>query len=784
MTFFLKDHGILGINARNLEYLRPFNRKRAVKMADSKLKTKQFLAARNIPVPKLIATIRTAKEIEKFDFESLPESFVVKPDAGFGGEGILVITNKLAPNHWRKINDHTITLLELKEHLQDILDGRFSLASLFDLALFENRVKTTEFIPGLAVTGLPDIRVIVHNLIPVMAMLRLPTIESEGKANVHLGGIGLGLDLTTGETTYATSYNQLLTELPGGIPVRDHKIPYFTEILKIASEAQLHTNLGYLAADIAVDEKEGPVLIEINARAGLMVQIANLAPLKSRLERIRGLKVTSPEHGIKLGRQLFGKPTKKKKSPKKPIINYIEPGEILSKDKNHRIRVECDPTREISVIDQELAQKIELVKAGLNSFHLKIILGGQRLKTIVESQDLSQADYKVILGRRDLTNFLIDPTLENPTKNVLPKIKTTQSNPAFDFAKIDRELFEIDRQIKLLAYLKPVNLLSERRRFFTQPKSEPIFKYPPLKFRVNDLLFRLNELNCPLTPLGKIFAAKKNEIERKIDLLIKIGTPQFSAVSRALYGFPTENDFQEAEKALLKRPPTYTPETPIYDAATAKNKFQQAFQKNGLVKWQVAIRENLVADVIAGKTSTLSLRAGATFSQERLDALIAHEIETHIFRAENGSLQPFRIFNRGFADYLETEEGLAIFQQNKVLPTGNAKLYWPAINLLAVARSPELSFRGIFELVQRFGFDSERAFRTALKIKRGLTDTSQPGGFTKEMVYFKGLNKIKKFAEEGGDLKKLFLGKIRLEDIPNLKHIPELKPAKFLPTPL
>jgi len=67
-----RNHGILGINSRNLEYIRPFNQKKAVKMADSKLSTKQFLSTRGIPVPKLIAQIRSRAEFEKFDFDALP----------------------------------------------------------------------------------------------------------------------------------------------------------------------------------------------------------------------------------------------------------------------------------------------------------------------------------------------------------------------------------------------------------------------------------------------------------------------------------------------------------------------------------------------------------------------------------------------------------------------------------------------------------------------------------------------------------------------------------------
>ena len=82
------------MNARNLLYIRPFNSKRAIRMADSKLKTKHFLSARGIPVPKLYGVIRNRDELQKFDFNMLPQAFVIKPNLGYGGEGIIPIVGR------------------------------------------------------------------------------------------------------------------------------------------------------------------------------------------------------------------------------------------------------------------------------------------------------------------------------------------------------------------------------------------------------------------------------------------------------------------------------------------------------------------------------------------------------------------------------------------------------------------------------------------------------------------------------------------------------------------
>ena len=780
MNFF-SDHGVLGINARNLEYIRPFNRKKAVRMADSKLATKQFLSTRGIPVPRLIATIRSHSEFEKFDFSTLPNSFVLKPNAGFGGEGILVIKDKILDGIWQKIGGGKLTEAEIREHVQDILDGKFSIAAMPDVAFFEDRVNSIEFIPGLKVEGLPDIRVIVHNLIPVMAMLRVPTPESGGKANVHLGGIGLGLDLASGRTTHAVQFNHLLEELPGGIPVAGHQIPDFKQILEIATSAQLHTNLGYLAADLVIDQKEGPLLLEVNARAGLMVQIANLAPLKKRLEKVKGLKVDSPEKGVKLGQQLFGRVPKKKKFPKKKVVNFVEPAEILLPENAiQRIKVELDPTHETTAIDQKLAEKLELTAVEENSrnVHLKIILAEERITTVAEKTDLSSANYKIILGRRDLGNFLIDPSLAE--RKVLPKEKT-QTAPQANWTMIDQKLAEIDKKIRLLHFLKPTNLLEEKDKFLASKKYNPTFIYKKLDFDPQNLLTELDQIQIPDLPLGSIFRDKKLEIRQKIELLAVIGQPDFSAKSRQLYGFPEQEMIENAQKVLAQKPKKFPEEKASIDAKTAAQEFQKVFEKYDLKNWKFVFRDDLVADVLAGKSGTLFIRAGASWSVERLRATIAHEVETHILRGENGRAQKYEILSRGAGHYLETEEGLAIFNQIQVLEVAHEKEYWPVLSFLAVALSPEKSFREIFNFVQKAGFSVERAWKTAVKVKRGLTDTSQGGGFTKDMIYFSGFQKIQKFVESGGDLKKLYVGKVKISDLPVLEKIPEIRPTKILP---
>ncbi|MBI5793648.1 DUF1704 domain-containing protein, partial [Candidatus Uhrbacteria bacterium] len=192
-------------------------------------------------------------------------------------------------------------------------------------------------------------------------------------------------------------------------------------------------------------------------------------------------------------------------------------------------------------------------------------------------------------------------------------------------------------------------------------------------------------------------------------------------------------------------------------------------------------RTALVADCTVGGNDVY-VRRGARFSAERIDSLIAHEIETHVLTAENGSHQPFELFRRGFAHYLDTQEGLAIFNQNRILSPHHEKRFGPPRSVLAVAYVLEHSFAGTRKyLTEELGYEAEKALTKTIDCKRGLSDTSEPGGFTKGLVYFRGLRAIEAFVADGGDLRKLYVGKVALEDIDVVPKIAGVREAILLP---
>jgi len=363
--FFKNSRKLLGMNSRNLEFIRPFNRLRAKRLADDKLLSKRILKKNNIAVPRLLAKIKTIEDLENFDWQSLPNSFALKPNRGFGGEGIIVVYGKKKgrDDAWIKADRSLITVEDLRSHIRNILDGSFSLSNTPDIAFFEERLQLLKLFKPYTYKGIPDIRVIVFNKVPVMAMLRLPTKESGGKANLQQGAIGVGVDMATGVTTTAIQgKNRFIEKIPDTrLAVSGIKIPHWKDILYLASQTQEISNLGFLGVDIAIDKDHGPVILELNARPGLSIQVANLAGLAERLKRVSGLKIKTIGKGVRMGMDLFGGEVEDEveEISGRKVIGTVEKVKLIGNNgKEIEVEAKIDTGAGFSSIDSELAKEL------------------------------------------------------------------------------------------------------------------------------------------------------------------------------------------------------------------------------------------------------------------------------------------------------------------------------------------------------------------------------------------------------------------------------------------
>ncbi len=306
--FSLQDHGILGINARNLDYIFPSNPRRLYRLADCKLETKKIAQVVGVAVPETYGVITFQNEVRNLaNVIKEHKSFVVKPAQGSGGDGIVVIQD-VTDAGYQKASGKVLQPEDLHYHIHNILSGMFSLAGQTDRVIIEYAVQFDPVFAEIAYQGVPDIRVIVYRGVPAMAMLRLPTRASDGKANLHRGGVGVGINLATGKTLAGIQNNRYIDNHPEtGHSLRDRQIPHWQTILEMAAKLGDKTEFGYLGVDIVLDQEKGPLLLEINARPGLSIQIANQQGLMPRLKTIDHTlsKVSGIPEKIKFAQEKF-----------------------------------------------------------------------------------------------------------------------------------------------------------------------------------------------------------------------------------------------------------------------------------------------------------------------------------------------------------------------------------------------------------------------------------------------------------------------------------------------
>jgi alpha-L-glutamate ligase-like protein/uncharacterized protein (TIGR02421 family) len=767
---FKKARKILGMNARNLSYISRYNSKAHKRFADDKIFTKRFLESRGIGVAKLFHVLKNHQQLTDEFFQALPESFVIKPNRGYAGGGILVVVDRKG-RFWITASGKRLSKDFLYRHCIDILEGKYSISGTHDDVIFEERLDPHSDFRQLNSLGLPDIRVIVFNLVPVMAMLRVPTPESEGKANMELGAIALGIDMGTGRTNGAALKSKFIKKLPNGESAFGFQVPYWEDILHSVSKIQQVTKIGFLGVDFVIT-KTGVKVLEVNARPGLKIQIANRTPLKVRLEKVNDLKVLSPEDGVEIAKRLFSvrNSSLSEEFEEKPLLGFRE---------NVRLNTE-NPKSLVAQIDPSQTENI--IRSGVWDPEEKILditLASERLKIPVRSGD-TPLGVDLVLSTKYLGGFYIDPQ-KNFEKVDLVQVAKSDLDERM-LLNVDEKVAQIDQSIKLLSYINPRNLEEQKSIFMNHEGVSPHFLYKSMDLDLPALrseLKRIPQVNHRLYPL---YAQKIEELMVRLDLLEARGSKDFGFFSQKIFGRVTRNLYQSA-LAFLKEHEDYSllDESALLDARESRDLFQDFLDRHKLGHWKIKIIEDSVVDVQVTKKDVILLKKGAQFRHNRLQALLVHEIGTHVFRFENGKKQPLRIFERGTAGYLQTEEGLAIWNQNQLGLLLGDKFLTPAFLVVAIYMAQKMTFYDLYHyLKSTFKISNELAWKLCVKSKRGLENTEMMTAFTKDSIYFSGLAEVERFLKKGGRMSDLYVGKITTQDIPLVSTLEGLKPPKLL----
>src|SRR3989339_405317 len=434
----MKINDVLGLNSRNHLYTSVYNTRIGKKIANSKLKTKKVLRHEGVRVPKSYAVIRNQEDLERFDFLTLPNDFVIKPDNGLGGQGIIVVERGgMYAGEWVTSQGTTLNATDIRLHIADILAGQYSMDDLPDIAYIEERVRVHPVFAKYSYHGTPDIRVIVFNKVPIMSYVRLPTEESGGRANLFQGAAAVGIDMASGITTYGVHHANPVDFFPGSRrKLAGIQIPHWDEILETAVNASEIVGLGYMAADIvlqptsqdsrkqdkseqSLDSETVPMILEINAQPGLKIQIANKAGLRERLVRVKGLKIKDAKHGIRVAKALFPDPRLMEKGLGRKSVEAFEDVEVLGVNgKTMVVRAKIDTGADSSSIDRELAEQLGLLDSDNFLYDeyfrnalgrkkrevvgVKFVMVGRKVATRVSIADRSRLRTKFLVGRRDL----------------------------------------------------------------------------------------------------------------------------------------------------------------------------------------------------------------------------------------------------------------------------------------------------------------------------------------------------------------------------------------------
>ncbi len=770
-----RSHWLLGQNARNLQYIKGESFQIAKKLADSKLTTKKFLASHKVAVPETLWIIKSHWEVSIDKIKAYAPPFVIKPNNGYGWKGILVIDSLSAEGRFITNSWESFSPQELSEHFVYILDGFFSLSGGRDKVIIEKKVVLTKEIELLGKYGLPDVRIVAYNMVPVMAMIRIPTEESDGKANIHVGACAAGIDIGTWGLTYISHHGKIVKSIPGIWDVRGIIIPEWDKILSLAVQVQQVSWIKFLGCDVVLDENDGPLLLEINVRPGLEIQNVNLAPLRARLNKVEWVDISSVEKGVRLWRDLFSWDIEEriKSLSWKKVAGSQEYLKVIYEEKTYNYIADIRISVLESFIDREFAANILKIDVeSKSSIRLDSeILGIKRPLRFVLS-DLEGE--KIRLWKQALKGFLIDPykykKWETPflPESTWKKQKNTAITKTHEsqLIALDKAIMKVDKKLLILKYLTPSNIV-EQKQIFVEKSGDyvPSFEYKNIELDLDDLYAEIRAIEIPDIPLSEIYLTKQQEVSDKIRFLKAFRDQDASDMtlySKKIFGEVVDDNFAKAKEIISTRDSVIEEEEILSyeDIKDYMKKFNHIYN----IKVKIVEADSTARFTMKG--DTLMFRRWATVWKREMRSIIAHEIEGHYLRKVNGRKSEFSILARWTAKYIETDEWLAIYNQNRFVSESDRKYYSIFERYYFVQYALKHSYKRLIKhLAEFYDNDYERVFTFMLRLKRGFEDPSKEGVFMKDVVYVNGFYSVTDYLDKGGSLKDLYIWKVHLDDL-------------------
>lgn len=344
------------------------------------------------------------------------------------------------------------------------------------------------------------------------------------------------------------------------------------------------------------------------------------------------------------------------------------------------------------------------------------------------------------------------------------------------YIKLDKTFFELNKELDFTNFTTPINDTAEKINFFKNYKSKveynPQYKYKYQKIDFDSLKQKIEKIKSK----ERIYQELKINFLKKIEFFSKLKNDENPGF---LYGKPDEEINQKAQVLISKK--KGSKQTRNISGKITKTIFQDYLKGFQLSNWKVSIRSRMSANIFVSPSEKKIYLKNRNFSFRDIRTLLSHEIETHVFRSANGYQQKYKVLGSvGTPSYLETEEGLATLMEDLNYNHNYVRFKFICARNIAAFESLNQSFYNVFKILkEKYNLSMNNSYLITKRIKRGLKDTSQPGGFIKDHLYFQGREKVIDYVNEGNDLKDLYGGKYGISDLKYLKK--SLKEPKYLP---
>ena len=337
-------------------------------------------------------------------------------------------------------------------------------------------------------------------------------------------------------------------------------------------------------------------------------------------------------------------------------------------------------------------------------------------------------------------------------------------NNKFNY-EIEYKVWDLIRKMEPESRIKPINISTEREIFFDEINKNKIYN-PQFKYNEkNNEKYVIELLNVKKNINSEFADDYEKLIEHAVtwDKRLELRNVDSDKWLYDIHGKPSSEAVTQAKKRITEiQTQKVKNSVTNLNSDYARDFFEKTLGTYGYDNWKIDIISMPAKVSIDSLSKRVLINIDSLFSSSELKRLAVHEIGTHILRNENGIFQSDPIFQHGFINYIETEEGLAIFSEHVTgnLSAEDLKKY--CLRVLACDLAMNNSFHDVYTHLLDYT-SKDQAFSITMRVKRGLRDTSKNYGYSKDQVYLSGFLKVKELSDL--NRKKLYCGKIGFSEL-------------------